>query len=158
MASQQSVITEEMKKLIGVESKPVIYEVEAGAIRRFAEAIADPNPLYYDEEYAKKSRYGKMIAPPTFFGWPTKEAPRTEIIGPFKSVLNGGNEVEYTRPVYAGDRLVATTKVVSLQDRDGRLGKMLITVRETTYKDAKNGELVAKARGTLITYGAPSSK
>ena len=37
------------RTLIGRESKPVVHEVEKGAIRRFAEALGDPNPLYQDE-------------------------------------------------------------------------------------------------------------
>ena len=67
-------IPEEIKKLIGTSGHPTLYEVEKGAIRRFADAVDDPNPLYHDEEYARKSKYGSMIAPPGFFGWPLKPA------------------------------------------------------------------------------------
>ena len=41
------------RKWVGKESVPVKNEVEKGAIRKFAEAIGDPNPLYHDEAYAK---------------------------------------------------------------------------------------------------------
>jgi len=40
--------------------------VDISSIRRYAQAISDLNPLYLDEEYAKKSEYGGIIAPPTF--------------------------------------------------------------------------------------------
>jgi len=41
-----------------------VYDVTDKDIRRFAQAIDDPNPLYYDEEYAKKTIYKGIIAPP----------------------------------------------------------------------------------------------
>ena len=34
-------------------------------IRRFAEGIGDPNPLYIDEAYAKTTPFGGIIAPPS---------------------------------------------------------------------------------------------
>lgn len=48
------------------------------AIARFADGIGDPNPLWRDEEYAKRSPYGSLVAPPSWvvsvfagqqFGW-----------------------------------------------------------------------------------------
>ena len=44
-------------------------EVEKGAIKRFAEAVGNMNPLYWDEEYARNSKYGAIISIPGFFGW-----------------------------------------------------------------------------------------
>ena len=43
-------------------------------IKKFADAMDDRNPLYWDEEYAGNSRFGSIIAPPGFFGWPSKWA------------------------------------------------------------------------------------
>ena len=54
------------ERFVGCRSEPVANVVEKGAVRKFAEAIGDPNPLYVDEEAAKASRYGGLIAPPTF--------------------------------------------------------------------------------------------
>src|SRR4030043_1127280 len=36
------------------------------AIRHFADGIGDPNPLWRSEDYARKTRYGSIIAPPFF--------------------------------------------------------------------------------------------
>ena len=35
-------------------------------IRHFTEGYGDMNPLYCDREYAKKTKYGGIIAPPCF--------------------------------------------------------------------------------------------
>ena len=52
------------QSLVGRRSRPVVNWVERGAVRRFAEAIGDPNPLYLDEEAAQKSRYGPIDRAP----------------------------------------------------------------------------------------------
>ncbi len=41
---------------------PVVLTKEM--IQKLAKAIGDLNPLYFDEEYAKKSSFGGLIAPP----------------------------------------------------------------------------------------------
>ncbi len=56
--SSDSVITEEMRGLIGVETPPYLVEVEKGDLRRFVEATGETNPLYTDAERAKTTRYG----------------------------------------------------------------------------------------------------
>jgi acyl dehydratase len=60
-------VTDEVLKQIGKTAEPRTYEVERGAIRRFAEAIGDPNPLFNSESEARQSRFGGLIAPPTFY-------------------------------------------------------------------------------------------
>ena len=62
----QSLITDSMRKAIGTESAALTVDIEAGAIRKFAEAIEDSNPLYRDEAAARHSLHGGIIAPPTF--------------------------------------------------------------------------------------------
>ena len=42
------------------------FPVEASHIMMFARSIGDKNPIYYDEEHAKSTEPGTIIAPPTF--------------------------------------------------------------------------------------------
>jgi len=42
------------------------FPIEAGHIMIFARAIGDANPIYSDEDYAKQTEPGGIIAPPTF--------------------------------------------------------------------------------------------
>lgn len=155
--AEDSIITDEMKQMLNVESEPSVYEVEKESIRRWAESIGDPNPLYHDEEYARKCGYDSLVAPPGFivqYAFPVKRGKPIilpEPKGSFKNRLNGGTEYEFLKPIQAGDMITATTKFVDLQERKGRLGPMLITVRETTYKNQKD-EIVVKSRGTGISY------
>ncbi len=153
--AEDSVITDEMKSMIGVESEPSVFEIEKEPIRRWAEAIGDSNPLYHDEEYAKKNGYRSIIAPPGFiaqYAYPVKVGQlRVRFSSPFTRMLNGGNEYEFFEPIQAGDVLTATSKLAELFEREGRLGKMLFIINETSFEN-QNGEVVAKARGTGISY------
>jgi len=153
--ADDSIITDEMKAQIGVESGPSVYEIEKSSIRRWAEAIGDNNPLYHDEEYAKSKGYRSIIAPPGFIGqyaFAVKSSgPYAGVASPFSRNLNGGNEYEIFKTVQAGDTLTATSKVAELREREGRMGKMFIIIMETTFKN-QDGEIVGKIRSTGISY------
>src|SRR4051794_8345322 len=51
---------------VGTEFGPIVVEVEKGALVKFARAIGETNPLYLDEDYAKTTRFGAIVAPPTY--------------------------------------------------------------------------------------------
>ncbi len=53
------------KSIIGKTGAPVTMHVERGKIREFANAIKDNDPMYFDEEHAK--REGGGIMPPVTF-------------------------------------------------------------------------------------------
>ena len=152
-------ITDELKAMIGTMiSEPGILEVERGAIRRYADAIDDPSPIYRDVEYAKNSRYGELICPPGFFGWPVKAGGVMSGLstwGPplaragFPRILDGGIEYEFFVPIRAGDTLTSYGKVADITERSGRTGNMLVVTQEATYIN-QNGDIVAKTRAMLI--------
>jgi acyl dehydratase len=155
---------EEIAQLIGKSTGVRMFEVEKGAIRRFADAVGDPNPLFRDEEHARGSPYGGIIAPPGFFGWPLRQQMGSplvvefpmELMGPLSqsgyavaTALDGGMEYDFFQPVRAGDTLAASTVVKDLRERTGKMGKMAFIVLETTYLN-QHGTLVARARATTI--------
>lgn len=147
---QESVITQEMRDAVGVESEPITYEVERGAIVKFAQAIGDGNPLFNDEEAARRTRHGGMIAPPTFMRLLISN-PAPSFSSPYPANLDGGSQWEYFYPVRPGDRITVTTKLSELFERPGRLGNMLFSVRETRYVN-QFGNVVALQRTTGISY------
>lgn len=157
---QQSVITDEMRQIVGKESEPVTLEVDRTGCRMFARAVGHTDLIFYDEEYARSRGYRSIVAPPGFTGTPVYVPGSARAVGevgglsfrvPYKRVLNGGTEYEYLDTICAGDVLTATTKITGFQERAGSLGPMLITTRETTYRD-QQGKVVARMRGTLIQY------
>ena len=151
---EKSAITEAIRNFIGVESEPVVFEVEKGWLKRHAEAIDDPNPLWQDEKYARKSRYGTIIAAPTFVSALRNQEWMEGLINidcPLKRVLNGGNEIEFYQPIRAGDIISITYKLAGATERTGKKGNMVFLNYEINYKNQFD-ELVAKGRNTLIRY------
>ena len=89
----KDIITDEMRSRIGARrarSKPWVVEFEPGAIRRFAEAIDDPNPLYHDPDFARTSPCGSEVAPPMFLGWPLGPVSSVRIQSPLVRNVTGG--------------------------------------------------------------------
>ncbi len=142
------------KNAIGRSSPPTLNEVEKGAIRRFAEAIGDYNPIYYDEEYARSSGYPTIVAPPTFPASFHSAADLRELLGVgIKSLLHAEQGFDYERPIFAGDRIYVATKVSDVTERSGPAGKMDVAVIEDEGRD-EEGNLVFRARRTLIVRAA----
>lgn len=155
-------LPQEIVQLIGKTGEITVLEVEKGAIKKFADAVGDANPLYWDEEYARSTRFGGIVAPSGFFGWPTKwksampffSEMRQEVVDTiakagYSRILDGGIEYDFYYPVRAGDTLSALSKVKDIYEREAKAGKMILSVIETTYTN-QNGDVVAKARQTII--------
>jgi acyl dehydratase len=104
------------RDLIGRESEAVLFEVERGAIKKFADAVQDQTPACVRGD----------IAPPTF---PTTF--RMTIPGltfDLARVLHGAQEYRYERPLRAGDRLSCRMRVADVYRRHGSLGEMTFLI------------------------------
>ena len=154
----ESVITKEMKDAIGVESDPVVYQIEEGAILRFAEAIGDTNPIFNDKNAASKTKYGGIVAPPTFLrsiAHVKAPEPKVQVKRPYPANVDGGSEWEYFEPIKVGDTITATSYLADINERKGgKFGSMLIMVRETKYIN-QHGTVAALQRTTGISYQPP---
>ncbi len=152
MSTAPAFLSEEMRQqAIGCESEPRTIEVEKGAIVKFAEAIGDDNPVYTDEVAARESRYGGLIAPPTFLRSAVSARPELPFDVPFERLLDGGSEWEYFVPVRPGDRITAVSRIEDLNERNGRIGLMLIYTIVVTYTN-QFGQVVATQTSTSIRY------
>ena len=157
--TQTSLITEEMRAAIGRESEPVTYEVDNTGCRQFARAVGYTDPIFYDETAAKAAGYRGIVAPPGFLGLAVIIPGRSQPRGPeaagfqtnLKRVLNGGTDYEYFEDVCSGDVLTGTMKSSDIQEREGKMGPMLIVSTETTYKN-QAGKTVCIMRGGFIRY------
>lgn len=138
------------RSLVGRESEPWTVEVERGMIRRFAEALGDPNPIYVDEAAARAAGYPALVAPPTFpAALAANERFRHSLDLGTRLVLHGEQQIEYGRAVVAGDRLTMRSKVAEVLERPGSSGPMDVLVIEDEARDPQ-GSLVFRSRATLV--------
>ncbi len=156
------------------------FPVEASHIMMFARSIGDDNQIYFDEDYAKDTEPGSIIAPPTFAqssaqfdpdyrlrpkaggeGWmgsgkePTGIKQESSGGGSGGGGLHAEQHFEYHRHVKPGDVLSATTKPGKTWEKQGkRSGKLTFSETITEYRD-QNGELVITARGIGVRTERP---
>jgi len=155
-------VTPELRAWIG---RTVTYEApeELGrsALRYFALALGDDNPMYHDDAIAGQSVHGGVIAPPTFvcetnqiFQRPADEngyiGHHWDLPLPSTRFIRGGNAYEFHQPVRADDRVAVTWTLVDIYERDTRsCGQLVFVVSEARYRNQR-GELLATNRETNI--------
>jgi acyl dehydratase len=143
------------KNKVGKEYAPIVWEVERGKIREMAQAIGDPNPIYVDREEARKQGYRDCPAPPTFLTVPmfwTSSMPMliNDLKINFFMVLHGEEGYEYYQDIYPGDVVTGIPRVVSVEEKVGRLGSRMDMVTVEILWSNQNGEKVAKSRTVMV--------
>ena len=152
--TEEAVFTPEIRSMMGVEIGPKKYKITKKIIQTFAEVIDDPNPLWRDKRHAIKQRYNDIISPPTFLvNFLDLDQPEQArlVYCPLPNVLAGGSEVEHFISVVAQDTITVTGKLIDVQEKQGRGGKLLFLIFERIYKN-QQGETVTRARQTFIRY------
>ena len=125
--------------------------------RRFVQAFHNGNPLFYDEEYAAASRFGRIVAPQSYFGGGPATGAIASNQGPVPNshMLFGGDEQWFYGPrVYPGDRLRMDRMLFDYRvTQTAFAGPTLFSRGDTTYVNQR-GEFIAKQRATAIRYRA----
>lgn len=110
-------------------------------ITKYAEVTGDYNPIHVDEEYAKKTKFGKCIAHGMLMG------------GFFSRCLvdtfggNGiylGQDMKFTNPVFVGDKIEVSMTLIALRKEKG------IGTVETIAKRKSNGDICVKGQAVIM--------
>ena len=182
MTTSESKLTDEIKALIGAEGELVEsswWIVEKEGLRRFTQALMDPDPRMWDEEFAKSSRYGEIVTPGIYIQYLGKTPPWAEdpvtrgfrenpvsdgnalprgrrrgSLPPINTdlvrILNAGNDIEVFQYPSLGDRIYNQSRYANIEERVGRDGShMLITTTETLHYNQR-GDLLCITRGSGI--------
>jgi hypothetical protein len=170
-------IISEARKYIGIQSETEIAcdPVERGAVRRYAQAIMDEDPIF-SESCANNERYGGAVAPPLYpthlfrrpFGAPdpiqenarnpdfdgivaatsTAGLPAIEPLTGY-ALLNGGTEIEFFRYARHGETVKLTSRYADITEKETSKGPMILVVTESEYRTGE-GELLIRTRRTQI--------
>jgi acyl dehydratase len=138
------------KGFIGHRSEAISNVVEKGAVRKFAEAIGDPNPLYVDEEAAKASRYGRLLAPLTFPR--TFEYGEVEGIGPpGQGLIHGEHRISYERPLFVGEEVLCYAEVKDYYEKEGREGTLGFLISERVGESLEGERIFTMIDTAILT-------
>jgi len=123
--------------------------------QRYAVAVDDLDPLYFDDQYARTHGYAGLVVPPNYLATkrvaamagPTEgemQGDGLPVPGPSNTpelaAMGGGQELVFHNPVYCGEFIRGEATVIRADERDGRAGPMLIVEEEINYR-ADTGEL-----------------
>jgi acyl dehydratase len=132
-------------KFIGKTYPESTYEVGKEKIKEYAKAIKNLDPHYLDDNFAKKSKYGTIIAPPTFavvFG--------AYLIEPvfndkdlnlnMAMLVHGEQELEFMEVVKAGDSITTSAKIVDIKNKE-KLDVLSVEIKSKNQhgKDVSRG-------------------
>jgi len=132
------------------------YEVSRVKIADFADAIGDVSELCRDRDAAVKAGYPDVIAPPTFAIVISMAAANVAAQDPglgldYSMVVHGDQSFSHSRPLHAGDVVVATTTIESI-----KVVGPLSTLVTSTDLSTVDGEHVCTARTMLVERRAES--
>jgi acyl dehydratase len=158
---EDSLLTPDIKAMVGLETNlPNLESIDKTTIIRYVQATSDSNPLYTDEEYAKETAYGGIIAPLAFIfdviptGTEIGDDGRdvTRIALPGFKVARGGNEYQFLEPARLGDVIKRRRKIVDIFERDSKkVGKIIFIVYDTTYSN-QDARVLGINRETLLFF------
>ena len=135
------------------------YEVGREKIFEYARATLSTNPYCTDPEFAAKSHYGAVVAPPTFAAVYCHQALRNvfddkELAMNIPRIVHGEQNFEFGEVVKSGDTISTTVTISDIFKKENRKGlnnQFLIMTTESVNQD---GELVCKGRWTLVERGS----
>jgi acyl dehydratase len=171
-ASRESAGRTPVKTVEARETTELLGEIRALDFQRYAIAVGDLNPIYFDEQAARDAGYAGIVAPPNFItsiiewglgalehemrddGNP-RDAIARKLIGLDPEdllglrMMGGGNEIELGQEVRPGDIVTATRRLVDAYEKPSKMAQLLFAVHETTYVN-QHGAILAVCRETNI--------
>jgi acyl dehydratase len=157
-----------MRSRIGVRTpvRPWNSVASADAIWHFALGLGDDNPLWSDEAYARATRWGGIIAPPTFL-YSACAGPRrpqdppgawSEDFLPGVLAMQAGDRWIWHRPVREGERIFVETGLHSVEEKTSKTGgRSVIEIHRMGFA-AADGELLAELYKTRIRMERASTR
>ena len=131
-------------------------------IRRWVMAMDYANPLHWDQEFARGTKFGDIVAPQSIavaldYGHGCQPACVGHIPG--SHLIFGGEEWWwYGTPVRPGDKLFQERRFYDYKVTDTKFaGPTMFSRGDTTHRN-QHGALVAKARSTAIRYLAAEAE
>ncbi len=150
--------TSDLDKWVG---KPVVFAelwdpCSATDVRRWVQAMDYPNPVHWDEEFARKSKFGGIVAPQSFtvcMDYGHGAHPASVGVLPNSHLIFGGEEWWfYGTPIRPGDKLFQSRRFDGYSVSDTKFAGPTVFARGDTFHRNQHGAAVAKERSTAIRY------
>ena len=116
-------------------------EVTARHVELFAEMTGDRNPLHFDEAFAAKTKFGRLVVQGGVTTGLLNALVAEDMPGPGTVFMR--QELKYTAPVYIGDTITAVGEVTSVK---GPVTQMNVAITR------QDGETVLEGKAWCYTF------
>jgi acyl dehydratase len=158
-------LVERIRQHVGDSTPPMNATIDGLLSRRYARAIGEDNPLYYDGEYARSRGYDDLVVPPNYLpsyldwsdggaedglrpdGTPAHEMQWIPLEG--VRLMGGGEEMRFHAPVTAGTEVVLTSSLDEVSARESKSGLMVILKIRNEYATRDGKPLMTSVRTVL---------
>ena len=131
-------------------------------IRRWAQGMQNPNPLHYDERFARESVFGELVAPQSFMvccAVGLGAVPGMQGNVPGVHMLLGGDEYWFYGPrIRPGDRIGTDTMLFDYHSAHTRFGGPTLFSRGDTAFFNQQGIALGKLRSTSVRYNPENAR
>jgi acyl dehydratase len=156
--------TSDVDKWVGkrVVFAELLDEASATEIRRWVQALDYPNPLHWDEAFARTSRFGGIVAPQSFtVAMDYGHGCHPSCVGkvPGTHLIFAGEEWWfYGTPIRPGDKLTQERTFAGYKVTETSFaGPTMFADGDTVHRN-QHGALVARERATSIRYLVEEAK
>jgi acyl dehydratase len=118
------------------------------AIRHFANGLGDPNPLWQDEDYAKRSKYGSIVAPPSFLNAVSEGQAIVGLPGLIATFV--GSEWEWFQVIRVNDRFSVTNHLLDLKDLPDDKGRRRFLQSGILNYNNQRDQLVGRCKWNIL--------
>ncbi|MGA8327810.1 MAG: MaoC family dehydratase N-terminal domain-containing protein [Mycobacterium sp.] len=162
--SEQSLIDDESASQVGTVAATATGEVNWRDWQRWAAAVGDHNPLWFDPDYARAQGYRDIICPPLYLQYAVLGVAALDGLRPDGSSgalsgslafpraprrMAGGESTSFFGPAYHRDDIEMVRTIESIVEKHGRSGQFILVTWKTVYRN-QHDELIAEATTSMI--------
>jgi acyl dehydratase len=160
----ESLIDPETAARVGTVAATARGDVIRRDWQRWAAAVGDDNPLWFDPDYARANGYRDVICPPLYLQYAILGVSPLAGLRPDGSSgavsgslafpkaprrMAGGESTTFHLPAYHRDEIEMVRTIESVVEKEGRSGRFVLVTWHTVYRN-QHGELVAEASTSMI--------
>ena len=163
-----SLIDPESLEKIGTVVAVATGEVYQRDWQRWAAAVGDHNPLWFDPDYARAHGYRNIICPPLYLQYAILGVVALGDLRPDGSSgavtgsmafpraprrMAGGESTTFHLPAYHRDEIEMVRTVDSIVEKEGRSGRFVLVTWRSAYRN-QHREILAEATTSMIARPA----
>ena len=162
--SEESLVDAESAARVGTVAATASGEVTRRDWQRWAVAVGDRNPLWFDSEYARAHGYRDVICPPLYLQYAILGVAPLDELRPDGSSgavsgglafprapkrMAGGESTTFHGPAYHRDEIDMVRTIESIAEKHGRSGRFVLVTWRTVYRNQR-ADLLAEATTSMI--------